>query len=359
MKISFRVDSSHDIGSGHVYRSLTLARALIQRGHQVDFVCKTLPGNIISKIIDEGYHVHIITPQEIPVSSLEWNTHAWWLCSTLEDDIKKTIGALQQQCPDLVITDHYALEAEWESALRLALGVPVAVLDDLCDRPHESALIVDSTYGRTAKDYSALVNKDCLCLTGSQYAQIRDEFISLRSAALNKRKYVTHPKKILVTLGGVDKNNISENILHFLINFSFFDNNNISLIIGGANPHKERLINYCDSQGIRWDFNVTNMAEYMYQHDVAIGALGTTTWERCVLALPTLNLCIAENQDMIAPAVRKSGMPILKHNEITFPALEKNMVSILNNYNQQALIASHVCDGYGTNRITQAVEKLQ
>ena len=38
------------------------------------------------------------------------------------------------------------------------------------------------------------------------------------------------------------------------------------------------------------------MAELMAAADLAIGAGGSTTWERCCLGLPALSICVADNQ---------------------------------------------------------------
>ncbi len=46
MRVVFRTDSSLQIGSGHVMRCLTLAERLRNKGAQVTFVCRDLPGNV-------------------------------------------------------------------------------------------------------------------------------------------------------------------------------------------------------------------------------------------------------------------------------------------------------------------------
>ncbi|MFP3733021.1 glycosyltransferase, partial [Bacillus sp. SIMBA_006] len=56
--------------------------------------------------------------------------------------------------------------------------------------------------------------------------------------------------------------------------------------------------------------SVSDMARRMAEADLAIGAAGSTSWERCCLGLPTLMLILAENQEGIARALDAAGAAI-------------------------------------------------
>lgn len=45
----------------------------------------------------------------------------------------------------------------------------------------------------------------------------------------------------------------------------------------------------------------------MTESDLAIGAAGSTTWERCCLGVPSLIVVLADNQQGIATALDASG----------------------------------------------------
>jgi UDP-2,4-diacetamido-2,4,6-trideoxy-beta-L-altropyranose hydrolase len=49
------------------------------------------------------------------------------------------------------------------------------------------------------------------------------------------------------------------------------------------------------------------MAELMARADLAIGAPGTATWERCYLGLPAVTLVLTENQFPNAVQVSRAG----------------------------------------------------
>ena len=53
---------------------------------------------------------------------------------------------------------------------------------------------------------------------------------------------------------------------------------------------------------------VYNMAEFMVQADLAIGAGGTTTWERCFLQLPAIVIAVAENQIISCEVLSKNNI---------------------------------------------------
>jgi len=64
MKITFRVDASVQIGSGHVIRCLTLAQALCDRNAECTFICRELNGNLISLIKERGFTVFTLPNDE-------------------------------------------------------------------------------------------------------------------------------------------------------------------------------------------------------------------------------------------------------------------------------------------------------
>jgi len=55
MEVVFRVDSSTEMGYGHVMRCLTLADGLRNRKANIKFVCRDLPGHLGSLVIEKGY----------------------------------------------------------------------------------------------------------------------------------------------------------------------------------------------------------------------------------------------------------------------------------------------------------------
>lgn len=52
---------------------------------------------------------------------------------------------------------------------------------------------------------------------------------------------------------------------------------------------------------------ISHISDLMIAADLAIGAGGTSTWERCSVGLPALTVTTAENQVEVTEAVAKTG----------------------------------------------------
>lgn len=357
MKVLFRVDSSQEIGTGHISRCLTLAKELRENGHHVEFIVKALVGNITKKIIAENFIVHSIYPETgylVKNPDIELK-HSQWLKSSQKNDAMQCMSILKKTNPHLIIVDHYALDQQWEKIIRSEFCGQIMIIDDLCDRMHVANFLIDATYGRSYTEYQGMINEDCRCHFGPDYAIIDRRFKALQEKALRKRKKTANHYKILITMGGVDINNISSRILDILTQLPLIQVENITLIIGGASPHKLSLMQKCTSLNIQFLIDVNDMPQIMLEHDIAIGALGVTVWERCVLCLPAINICIAENQNMIAEKIKTAGLTVIKAEEIAPVKIETLLSEIMNDYFSACEIAGNACSGDGIKNILSLI----
>lgn len=316
MKVVFRTDASLQIGTGHVMRCLTLADALTARGAECQFICRAHEGNLIEFIRGKGYVAHALpivleastdstAPQ--PEASTPDLAHSHWLGSTQAQDAEVCAPILASQRPDWLIIDHYALDARWEQALS-AHYRKLMVIDDLADRPHVCDLLLDQTFGRDAADYRPLVPDACHLLCGSQYALLRPEFAALRSYSLQRRAQPVL-RELLITMGGVDKDNASGQVLQALRTCPLPTDCRITVVIGATAPWLAEV--RIQAQDMPWPtrvlVGVSDMARLMADSDLAIGAAGATSWERCCLGVPTIMLVLAENQRKVAQGLEQSG----------------------------------------------------
>ena len=88
----------------------------------------------------------------------------------------------------------------------------------------------------------------------------------------------------------------------------------------------------------------------MFDSDLAIGAGGVTSWERCCLGLPTLLYVLAENQRKIAENLEQLHAVKIVDN------LEENLKNILNNlffWKNMSEKSQSICDGSGVERVIE------
>ena len=95
----------------------------------------------------------------------------------------------------------------------------------------------------------------------------------------------------------------------------------------------------------------------MSECDLAIGASGATTWERCCLGLPTVQIIIAENQKQVAEQIRrKNAGEICDKKEIHSKLL--NLVLDFTDANKLrdfSINAASLVDGLGSERVVNEV----
>lgn len=295
-RICFRVDAAFWIGSGHVARCATLATLLRQRGAEIHFICRELPGNYSAWLEQSGFIVHPLSPalSPLPTNSGTTPPHSPWLGVTLEQEIAECRELLlAHPLFDWLIVDHYALDSTWETAMS-GLSRRLMVIDDLADRPHRCAVLLDQNLQSRPDRYTALLPTDCRRLLGPSFAMLRPQFSELRHA---------HPAgtgeihRLLIFMGGNDPENFTGRILAALDSSQLPPNLQIDVVIGAGNPHHRSISAACAKlPGTRLHVQTPQMAELMATADLMIGTPGTTTWERCCLGLPAVLLGIADNQ---------------------------------------------------------------
>jgi UDP-2,4-diacetamido-2,4,6-trideoxy-beta-L-altropyranose hydrolase len=307
MQVVFRADASTDIGTGHVMRSLTLARALAEHGARCDFICRAHAGHLVDFIREQDFVVHVLPLVASQNALADGTAHAPWLGASQAQDAQACKPVLQALQPDWLVVDHYALDARWEQALAHAYG-QLMVIDDLADRPHASSVLLDQTLGRDPADYQAHVPSDCTLLCGAQFALLRPEFAALRSASLRRRSPPAL-RQLLITMGGVDKDNATGRVLDALAKCALPADCRVVVVMGPHAPHAARV--QAQASTLPWPTQVlsgvSHMAQLMADSDLAIGAAGATAWERCCLGLPSLMLVLADNQRGLAQALAETG----------------------------------------------------
>jgi UDP-2,4-diacetamido-2,4,6-trideoxy-beta-L-altropyranose hydrolase len=361
MKVVFRTDASLEIGTGHVMRCLTLAEALRRRGAQCHFICRTHPGNLNKQIGERGFDVVDLPFEGNWTGTAVTNpVHAAWLGADWKTDAEQTKVGAGGTAIDWLIVDHYAIDAHWEGALA-ANYRKLMVIDDLADRSHICDLLLDQTYGREEADYRERIPYASRLLCGSQFALLRPEFNALRPFSLQRRSRQAL-RELLITMGGVDKANATVQVLQALRTCPLPADLRIRVVMGATAPWLDEVRK--QAQDMPWPIQVltgvSDMAQLMADSDLAIGAAGGTSWERCCLGLPTIMLALADNQLKVAQGLERSGaVKLIDLTQGVTLQLKELVISLVEDpaqLLQMSECGATIVSGVGTDTVVQQME---
>lgn len=362
VRVAIRTDAALWIGAGHVMRCLTLAEALRAVGCAVRFISRAHDGHLIDLIERRGFVVEQL-PGAAVGDIVDQGGYAAWLGDTWEHDAELTSAVLAAgPCWDWLVVDHYALGAHWEATLRAQVG-RLMVIDDLANREHHCDLLLDQTPGRTPSAYRELLPTTAQVLAGPCYALLRAQFLRRRAAALARHDGSHSVQRMLVALGGVDRDNLSGQVLQALdrVAADFA----VDVVVGSACPHQHALRGQAlhMPREVHVHQGVDDMAALSAAADVAIGAAGVSALERCALGLPSLVWILADNQRPGALGMAQAGAVRLAAADPCFPramAVEiENFVADATRLQAMSRAAAAHCDALGAVRVVAALLDLR
>lgn len=352
MHVAFRVDASSIIGTGHFMRCLTLAEGLKRRGASIRFVSRELQPHLGDMLVAKGIDFMPLNKEnEAAPSSTEDLAHSNWLGTSQARDAEATMRALSDHAWDWIIVDHYALDARWERALRTTVKQIMAI-DDLADRQHDCDVLLDQNFYADMKTrYADKVPAHCELLMGPRYALLREEFRRLHEQIKPRTGRV---KNILVFFGGVDIDNYTGRGIEALSEIGISDLH-VDVVVGAHHPCLIQIKEACVQQGFYCHVQTTKMAELMAEADLAIGAGGSATWERCCLGLPAFVLCTADNQLGQVKDAAQNGL--LYSPELTgdlTQSIKRHVSALIENGSLRQLLSYNgmqTVNGYGVSRV--------
>lgn len=350
-----RVDASTLIGTGHVARCLTLAKALQGLGAQVSFACCRLAGDLTAQIAAQGWPVYRLAVDASEDGARARNAANIEALLPWQPDI----AALAEQLPlgmrfDWIVVDHYGLDRHWEAAAR-QWATQIMAIDDLANRAHGVDLLLDQNFNASAQRYAPWLDGPCRTLLGPGYALLREEF---ERYARPVRPVV---ERVLVNFGGMDAAGQTLKALQALMGFEGLQ---VTLVAGLSNPHWAEL-QVLIKQRPAWQLLAysAEFGQLMAAADLFIGAAGGTTWERAALGLPTLCMAVAANQQDNAEALAAAGVHCYLGPcaQVSVGALSEAIGELLANVEARqhyAELSRQLVDGRGAWRVAAAMAGL-
>ena len=330
-----RTDASAERSIGHAMRCRALADAFSSRGYRCRFA-----GTAETFRLAPGLDTDPIVLER-------------------PNDPRQLAGLMAEDC-DVLVIDHYDLGYDYESALRPYADAILAI-DDLADRRHDADILVDPTVGRHESDYRLLVANDCRMALGPDYALLRRVFQDRRDSAIRARTARQGIKRIVVSLGGLDHLNVTAIVISALHDAGAFES--VDVVLAASAPHLE-TVRAAIKPGMTLHVGLGDeIADLFADADLAIGAPGGTSWERCCVGLPTLLVTTADNQRLIARNLVTAGAAVelgdatdLDPGQVT--SAIRDLIRSPERLADMSTAAARICDGRGASRLAEMTDFL-
>lgn len=340
-RLIIRADASTRMGTGHVMRCLALAQAWQEAGGAAMLAAATLPAALCDRLDAEAVEARLIDAE--PGSAA---------------DAEQTTALAHAHGATWIVVDGYQFGAEYQQTLKDA-GLRVLFIDDY---GHARGYCADLVLNQNSyADEGLYTNRapDTKLLLGSRYVLLRREFWPWRGW---RREIAPVARKVLVTLGGADPDNVTLKVLQALNGVELAELE-VVLIVGGGNPHAASLEAEAQHSRhtVRLERNVTNMPELMAWADLAISASGSTCYELAFMGLPTCMIVLAENQQPLAASLAAAGIGwnLGWHYQFEGAALADILDRGLITPSLHTAMSSHgqgMVDGFGSSRICAALQ---
>lgn len=284
LPLFIRADAGGELGTGHVMRMLALAQAWQERGGTVNLATVKCPNALVERLRSEEVIHHRLNANKL---------------GSKEDSLE-TIQLARETGAQWVVLDGYHFDIEYQRAIHTA-GFKVMILDDYghCGR-WCADLILNQNIGSEERSYHNEI-KSASVLLGTKYTLLRKEFLRPTRKIEKGNRPI---KKLLITLGGVDADNVTGKVLK-LLEDEGMSTLEIRIIVGAGNPHQVYLSKsvHGSKHNIEILQNVISMPELYEWADGVISAGGSTCYEWLLYRIPAVIVLLAENQKPIVQAL--------------------------------------------------------
>ena len=331
-RIVIRVDGSHQVGMGHVYRMMNLAEILTEAGVESLTFCGRADEQVGTWLQKSKFNVKILPYDAEVIAPLTACLHA--------------CGA------NLLINDVLDTDVEYMAAVRPA-DCAIVNFDDAGPGRHLADCRINALPSKIMSE-----EQDNHIYQGPNYLLLGAEFSPtaanrIRGESLNS---------LLVTLGGSDTYGNTLAVVAALQSFESLPPAHI--ITGPAFRHHDELhALLAGDKRFAVHTSVPRMAECMQQHDLAIVGGGIMLFEAAACALPTLSIASEDFERMNIQWAEDRGITRFAAGgqPASADAIGAAARSLLENAEERRAMSElgpKVVDGRGGQRVAQIIKGL-
>ncbi|SAK75348.1 N-acylneuraminate cytidylyltransferase [Caballeronia calidae] len=291
--VVFPIVGRKELGLGHAYRAVMIASEFV--GHEIVFVCENRDELAAEVIRERNYRVVVAADGGLQRAVLDLS-------------------------PDLVVNDILNTSAAYIKALKEA-GAAVVNFEDLGEGALHADVVVNALYPHQDASPKHLI--------GEQYFCLRDEFIHLPS-----KKISDEVRRILITFGGVDENDLTSRLLTLCAPFVRERDIQVDIVAGPGYCHGEALSGLIERESlhkhVRWLTSTRKISEFMLAADLALTSGGRTVLELSAVGVPTMVICQNERETTHTFASDANGVVNLGlHSEVTDDVITAAIESLI------------------------------
>ena len=306
-RIAFRVDGNESVGSGHIMRCLSIANASRELGAEVLFI--TADKKITSIIMTNNFK-SVVLDTNFAELELELESLKKYICSD-----------------DILVIDSYFVTQKYLSELKNLCTL--VYIDDMAQMPYPVDILINYNIYAGEINYNSIYKSYDLpkLLLGATYVPLREEF-----SLVHEKKIRSTVKNVLVSTGGADAEHIAIRFaLYINENSQRFEGITFNFVVGKFSVDLEKLkILEAQSDRIKLFVNVKNISKLMKEADIAISAAGSTLYELCACAVPTVTYVFADNQSLGERTFSKKNIMLSGGDIRKEKNFEKNIFDALN-----------------------------
>ena len=324
MKILFLVESGESTGLGHIRRSLLLAKELRYLGTEVSFTPESLDRLGQKLVISTGLFLETIDNQ----------------------------GTLT---PEAIVVDGYNFVID-EIRAKFAKS-KIIVFEDYCHRSLTADIVIDANLSRPEHKLSDCRISAKKWIAGKEYLIVDPKYV-MSSNGRNDKPKDEQNQSLLMNLGGGDIDDLSSQILEAYAKYSS-DKPMIDFLPGPHFPearlteiknHFEHIIGEILSPTFQ-------MEKFYSNYTLAIGAAGTSAYERLASGIYSLNIIGNENQVRVGFGLSSAGLALSfdARNEFNHRDFSNLLERLLKGFKNESKDSKFVPDGKGQKRLAHEI----
>ena len=331
VNILFRVDGNNELGLGHVYRCMNLAKEF-KENVKIRFLMKEHTD--VNALVGKQFEVDVISPDG-------------------KNEFQKTSEVIEGFEPDIVITDLLRTSEKYLKHIKDS-GVTLVTIDDLNEIKFCSDMIINGSVVEKYWNYDSLLPEPFL---GPKYMILKREFseINKKPRTINREA-----KRILVSMGGSDPSVLAPKGLNALneVHGDF----EVVLVQGAAYEDGGQLekAKKSFSKKLIIRQHVENMGELMFNCDLAITSAGIIVYELACSGTPAIAMSQVDSQTDTAKAMEKNGtlIDIGSGKAVSEEEIKKAVSALMENYElrqEMSVKGKKLVDGLGASRVMDAI----